>query len=108
LLWMATPLPRPLSHASGCLTFQKLLLRVAPGGHWQANRSSNENAVPTKTIRYWARVNAAPFAALGLLVTSDAFRNRSSPQLASAVTAEITQNINSPGTRLPGSLLNGL
>jgi hypothetical protein len=32
------------------------------------------------------------------LVKSDAFRNRGSPQLAIAVTAEITQNINSPWT----------
>jgi hypothetical protein len=38
------------------------------------------------------------------LVTSDAFRNRGSPQLASAVTAEITQNINSAGT---GTVLEG-
>jgi hypothetical protein len=34
-----------------------------------------------------------------LLVTSDAVRNRGSPQLASAVTAEITQNINSQAHR---------
>jgi hypothetical protein len=39
-----------------------------------------------------------------LLVKSDAFRNRGSPQLASAVTAEITQNINSPGTGSDKSL----
>jgi hypothetical protein len=92
---MATPLPRPLSHANGCLTLQKLLLTVAPGGHWQANRSSNENH------SLLARVNAARLG--WLLVTSDAFRNRGSPQLASGVTAEITQNINSLGTSNEGT-----
>jgi hypothetical protein len=39
------------------------------------------------------------------LVKSDAFRNRGSPQLASAVTAEITQNINSPATGDKSGLL---
>jgi len=44
-------------------------------------------------------IGACKRGAVGwLLVTSDAFRNRGSPQLASGVTAEITQNIHSPGT----------
>jgi hypothetical protein len=30
LLWLATPLPRPLSHANSGLTLQKLLFTVAP------------------------------------------------------------------------------
>jgi hypothetical protein len=66
------------------------VVHVAPAGHWQANRSSNKN--------HSLLVSACKRGAVGsLLVTSDAFRNRGSPQLASAVTAEITQNINSPG-----------
>jgi hypothetical protein len=42
-----------------------------------------------------ARVNAAPFAALGHI---RCIPHRGSPQLAGAVTSEITQNINSPRT----------
>jgi hypothetical protein len=42
------------------------------------------------------------------LVTSDAFRNRGSPQLASAVTAEITQDINSPATGVLSTYLGVL
>ena len=56
---MATPLPRPLSHANGCLTFRKLLLTVAPGGHWQANRSSMNPFA----------IGAARLAALGFTVS---------------------------------------
>jgi hypothetical protein len=63
---------------------------VAPGGHWQANRSSNENH------SLLARVNAARLA--DSWSHRMQFRNRGSPQLARAVTAEITQNINSPST----------
>jgi putative transposase len=40
---------RDLHHTpNSCLTLQKLVLTVAPGGHWQANRR-----VPMKTLRYW-------------------------------------------------------
>ena len=41
ILWLARPLPRPLSDTNGCLTLQKLLLPA--GGHWQANRTSKSN-----------------------------------------------------------------
>jgi len=44
-------------------------------------------------------IGAARLAALGYFTVTGAFRNRGSPQLARAVTAEISQNINSPGTR---------
>src|SRR5713226_10661870 len=68
---MATPLPRPLSHANGCLTFQKLLLTVAPGGHWQANRSS---------MKPFA-IGAARLAALGYFTVTGCIPQ---PWLASA------------------------
>src|SRR6266478_7366130 len=68
---MATPLPRPLSHANGCLTFQKLLLTVAPGGHWQANRSSMKPLA----------IGAARLAALGYFTVTGCLPQ---PWLASA------------------------
>jgi hypothetical protein len=43
-------------------------------------------------------IGAARLAALGYFTSPGAFRNRGSPQLARAVTAEISQNINSPRT----------
>jgi hypothetical protein len=67
-----------------------------PGGHWQANRSSNEN----KSLL--ALVNAAQVGALGT------FRNHGSPQLVSAVTDEINQNIHSPGRQEHASEGNAL
>jgi hypothetical protein len=48
-------------------------------------------------------IGAARLAAVGYFTVTGAFRNRGSPQLARAVTAEISQNINSPRTGEPSS-----
>jgi hypothetical protein len=65
---------------------------VAPGGHWQANRSSNENH------SLLALVNAARLAALGYFTVTGRIPQPWLASTASAVTAEISQNINSPRT----------
>ena len=86
----SSPPSRPLSHANGCLTLPKLLLTVAPGGHWQVVlmashkvKLSNDRGPDTKS-RHAARISSVVMPPKNFSSMARLLRSSTSASLRSA------------------------